>query len=100
MTGLGEMVSLRQGDLFGNQPADESDEDFETPEYHADPEKVRHELNRILAEARSAVAMPWDEKRIALYRTIFPQMTNWLPEEEGAQLRFEFDTEMERLKAA
>ena len=94
------VVSPRQGDLFGNDAADESDEDFETPEYHADPEKVRQELNRILAEARAAKSMPWDDKRAALYRTIFPQMTNWLPEEEGAQLRFEFMTELERLKAA
>jgi hypothetical protein len=94
------MASTRQGDLFGNEPADESDEDFETPEYHADPDKVREELRRILAEARAAKSLPWDDKRTALYRTIFPQMTNWLPEDEGAQLRFEFDTEMERLKAA
>ena len=34
------------------------------------------------------------------YRTIFPQMTNWLPEEEGAQLRFEFEAELARLEAA
>jgi len=27
-------------------------------------------------------------------------MTNWLPEKEGAQLRFEFETEMARLEAA
>jgi len=26
-------------------------------------------------------------------------MTNWLPDEEGAQLRFEFDAELARLKA-
>lgn len=94
------MASIRQGDLFGNEPADQSDADFETPEYHADPEKVREELKRILAEARAAQAMPWDDKRVALYRTIFPQMTNWLPEDEGAQLRFEFETEIARLKAA
>ncbi len=94
------MASSRQGDLFGNEQADESDEDFETPEYHADPDKVREELSRILAEARAAQAMPWDARRAALYRTIFPQMTNWLPEDEGAQLRFEFDAELERLKAA
>lgn len=37
---------------------------------------------------------------MSLYRTIFPQMTNWLPENEGAQLRFEFEAELERLKAA
>jgi len=94
------MSPPRQADLFGNEAADTSGDDFETPEYHADPEKVREELNRILAEARAAQTMPWDTKRAALYRTIFPQMTNWLPEEEGAQLRFEFETELERLKAA
>jgi hypothetical protein len=49
---------------------------------------------------RAADAMPWDEKRTALYRTVFPQMTNWLPEEEGAQLRFQFEEELARLKAA
>jgi hypothetical protein len=30
-------------------------------------------------------------RRVSLYRTIFPQMTLWLPEGEGAQLRFEFE---------
>ncbi len=89
-----------QGDLFGNEPADASGEDFETPEYHSDPDKVREELNRILAEARAAQAMPWDARRAALYRTIFPQMTNCLPEDEGAQLRFQFEEELARLQAA
>jgi len=27
-------------------------------------------------------------------------MTNWLPDEEGAQLRFEFEAEIKRLEAA
>jgi len=94
------MASPRQGDLFGQDGPDPSDDEFETPVYHADPDQVRAELHRILAEARAAQAMPWDDKRAALYRTIFPQMTNWLPEEEGAQLRFAFMTELERLKAA
>ena len=49
---------------------------------------------------RAAEAMPWDEKRAALYRTIFPQMTGCLPEEEGTQLRFQFEAELERLEAA
>ena len=44
--------------------------------------------------------MPWDKKRVVLYRTIFPQMTNWLPEEEGAQLRLAFQEELARLNAA
>ncbi len=44
--------------------------------------------------------MPWDARRVLLYRTIFPQMTNWLPEEEGSQLRFAFEAELVRLEAA
>jgi hypothetical protein len=81
-----------QADLFGDDPP--------TPEYRADPDTVRQELYTILAEARAAQTMPWNVKRAILYRTIFPQMTNWLPEEEGAQLRFEFETELARLEAA
>jgi hypothetical protein len=44
--------------------------------------------------------MPWDAKGVLLYRTIFPQMTNWLPDEEAAQLRFEFEAQLARLNAA
>jgi hypothetical protein len=44
--------------------------------------------------------IPWDANRTALYRAIFPQMTGCLPLDEGAQLRFDFATEMARLEAA
>lgn len=94
------MSSPRQGDLFAGDSPDPSDEDFETPTFYPDPDEVRAELHKILAEARAATAMPWDDSRAALYRTIFPQMTNCLPDEEGAQLRFEFMQELARLKAA
>jgi hypothetical protein len=80
-----------QPDLFGAP---------DVPAYRPDPDKVRARLHKILAEARAAQAMPWEPTTVSLYRTIFPRMTNWLPEEEAAQLRFEFETEMERLKAA
>lgn len=92
--------SPRQGDLFSGNSPDPSDEDFETPTYYPDPDEVRAELHKILAEMRAAEVMPWDARRVALYRTIFPQMTNALPEDEGAQLRFAFMSELERLKAA
>ena len=94
------MASPRQGDLFGHEGPDPSEDDFETPVYHADPDELRKELHQILAEARAAQTMPWDATRVLLYRTIFPQMTNWLPEEEGTQLRFEFEAELVRLEAA
>lgn len=90
----------RRPDLFGNNEQDDLFEDQPTPVYRADPDEVRAELYKILAEARAARTMPWDKSRVSLYRTIFPQMTNWLPEEEGTQLRFEFETEIARLEAA
>jgi len=61
-----------QPDLFGAEPA---------PAYRPDPDKVRARLYRILAEARAAQTLPWAPTRVSLYRTIFPQMTNWLPED-------------------
>jgi len=57
-------------------------------------------LHKILAEARAAQKFPWEPTRVSLYRTIFPQMTLWLPEDESAQLRFEFEIEIKRLEAA
>jgi hypothetical protein len=95
------MAPSRQRDLFQDDEQSELfDEDAPTPEYRADPDEVRAELDKILAEARGAERLPWEPAKVALYRTIFPQMTNWLPQDEGAQLRFEFETEMARLKAA
>jgi hypothetical protein len=79
-----------QDDLFPAQPVS----------YGADPERVRRRLASILAEVRDADTMPWDHARQRLYRTIVPQMTLWLPEDEAAQLRFDFESEMRRLEAA
>jgi hypothetical protein len=84
-------VTESQSDLFGAEAI---------PTYRPDPGKVRARLHKILAEARVAQRSPWEPARVSLYRTIFPQMTLWLPEDEAAQLRFEFETEMARLEAA
>lgn len=95
------MARVNQPDLFkADELSDLSGEDTPTPEYRPDPDSVRAELYKILAEARAAQKLPWEPKTVLLYRTIFPQMTNWLPDEEGAQLRFEFETEIARLEAA
>jgi hypothetical protein len=95
------MAFSRQRDLFlDDEQAGLFGEDAPTPEYRADPDSVRAELYRILAEARAAQKLPWEPRRVALYRTIFPQMTNWLPQEEAAQLCFEFAAELARLEAA
>lgn len=94
------MATPRHGDLFGHEGPDQSDEEFETPVYYPDPDKVRAELCRILAEVRAAKTMPWNSNKAALYCVVFPQMTGCLPEEEAAQLRFDFMTELARLEAA
>jgi hypothetical protein len=96
------MARPNQPDLFrpdSSQP-ELFDADAAPPAYRPDPDDVRARLHRILAEARAAERLPWDADKLLLYQTIFPHMAGWLPAEEGAQLRFAFDTEMARLKAA
>jgi hypothetical protein len=95
------MTQAPQQDLFGDEvQAELFEPDAAPPAYRPNPSEVRARLHKILSEARAAKKLPWDQDRLLVYRTIFPQMAGWLPEQEAAQLRFEFDTEMARLKAA
>jgi len=57
-------------------------------------------MNAVLEKARSATTMPWSDKDARMWQAIFPNMANWLPAEEAAELRFEFAREMERLRRA
>ena len=86
-----EAVRGSQLELFGGDPASNCG---------PNPDEMRGLLYSLLAEARAAKIMPWPPVNARLYRTLFPQMTFWLPEDEGAQLRFEFETELARLEAA
>lgn len=61
---------------------------------------VRAEVNKVLEKARLAREMPWTAKEVAFWKTVFPQMTNWLPAEEAEQLRSAFMEEICRLEAA
>jgi hypothetical protein len=87
-----------QTDVFETQT--EMFADQAAPAYTPDPGKVRARLHLILGEARAAKTMPWRPVKLSLYKTIFPQMSNWLPEDEAKQLCFEFETEIARLEAA
>ena len=80
-----------QLELFGGEPA---------PPSRSTADEMREYLHRLLAEARSASTMPWPPLTAQLYRGLFPQLSFWLPEEESAQLRLEFETELARLEAA
>ena len=95
------MAGNNQPDLFqADKLAELFDESAAPVYYEGDPDRVRARLHRILAEARAANVLPWDPARARLYRRIVPQMSLWLPEDEGVQLRLEFETEMERLQSA
>ncbi len=62
--------------------------------------RARKRLGELLAEARAAERMPWLPQKEGLYETIFPQMCEWLPEEEREPMRAAFRTELERLRRA
>ena len=91
------MSRRNQTDLFGTQP-----DLFGPPppkSYAPSLATVRAEVNKVLEKARIAKDMPWTEKEVRFWKTVFPQMTNWLPEEEAAQARSAFMEEICRLEA-
>lgn len=90
---------MSQRDLFRDH--DEPDL-FDPPrrESRVSPDAVRAKLLARLAELRAADEMPWNTTTLRYWRTVFPQMTNWLPDDDAAQLRFAFVEELKRLKAA
>jgi hypothetical protein len=92
------MVGTGQSDLFSAEPQPDLFGAEEAHAYRPDADKVRARLNKVLVEARLAEALPREPSRLSLYRTIFPQMTLFLPEEEGARFRLAFETEMARLE--
>lgn len=89
------------GDLFGAtaQLGFDLGDSAPPPPYEPDRDEVRRELQEVLAEARSAQEeCPWDERTLKYHKVVFPQMANWLPEDERDQLRFEFTQEVERIE--
>ena len=87
-----------QASLFGD--GDDRIPNPLAPTYLPNPADIRRRLHSVLATAREADRMPWDIRKARMWQTVFPQMANWLPNEEADQLRFEFAQEMERLKLA
>lgn len=87
----------RQGSLFG---AGDDRMQPPRPSTLPDPDDVRRRLKALLEKARAADKMPWSERDARMWQTVFPNMAKWLPEDERAQLCFEFAQELERLKRA
>jgi hypothetical protein len=74
--------------------------DYTRPEpTNDDPDEVRQELITILEIARAARdEAPWDRRTHRYHQVVFPQMANWLPDDEAQQLCFEFARELERIE--
>ncbi|MBP6554266.1 MAG: hypothetical protein KA233_01145 [Novosphingobium sp.] len=90
------------GNLFQMGPSQLGFDLGDTPKpksFEPDREEVREELLGILAEAKAAIGdCPWDERTFNYHKVVFPQMANWLPEDERDQLRFEFAQEVARIE--
>lgn len=54
-------------------------------------ESVRPRLDTVLRQLRDGSASTWSETERRRWRTVFPQMCEWLPEEEREAKRVEFD---------
>ena len=94
------MARTDEPDLFESEQQLQLFEEQTSSAYQPDPIKVRARLHKILAQARAAKQVPWEPTRASLYRTIFPQMTLFLPDDEGTQLRLEFEKQLARLESA
>ena len=92
---FGHPAEPAQGSLFG-----EGRMEVPTVSCLPDPADIRRRLNTALAQARAAETMPWPAREARVWQIVFPNMANWLPEEEANQLRLEFAREMARLKLA
>lgn len=88
---------IRQADLFPTTASVAEPPVFDPKRMEA---AVRPRLSRLLAEARAASRMPWDEQRVGVHAELFHNMANWLPAAERDALRAAFEKELERLRAA
>lgn len=67
--------------------------------YEPDLDEIRSDLKAILDSARHVSAEDlWDERTYHYNKVVFPQMSRWLPDDEAAQLCFEFALEIERIE--
>ena len=96
-------IGVSMNDLFGNGPEQLGFDLGDKPaprSYEPDRDEVRAELFAVLAQARAARdRCPWDRRTLRYHQVVFPQMANWLPQDERDQLCFEFATEMARIEA-
>lgn len=86
-------------DLFGEVPQPERQEKAEARK-PLTADDVREAMIGLIAALRNADTVPFDEREFAKHVAMFPIMAQWLPDDEGKQLVFEFEREVERLRKA
>lgn len=92
---------MTQTDLFGGGPDQAElfgEQAREKREWVVNADTVREKMRMMLETARTAETMPWPPRKAKIYETIFPQMADWLPNDERERFRRAFSREMERLK--
>lgn len=82
-----------QADLFADEPT----QPRKVIDFQA---QARSRLMKVLAEAKAAATLPWNERQARKWEILFPQMAEWLPGDEANQMCFEFAQELERLRKA
>lgn len=91
---MGDFTGESRGQLgldLGDEPAPAT--------YEPDLDEIRSDLRAILDSARHvSVDALWDERTYRYNKVVFPQMSRWLPDDEAAQLCFEFAQEIERIE--
>lgn len=81
---------MSQFELFSSGP--------EQPTTAPSVDQVRVRLEGLLLTLRTAEVMPLTSKQIVFWRTVVPQMSNWLPHDEQRAVCAEFEAEMARLE--
>jgi hypothetical protein len=59
---------------------------------------VRPELIEVLDRLRNSETMPLSPKDLRFWRTVFPQMSRWLPDDERSAICAAFAVELARLE--
>ena len=85
-------------DLFGDIPQPQRAPAEQRRPLTADD--VREQMLALIAQLRNADVVPFDAAIMNKHIAMFPIMAQWLEPEEGEQLVFQFETEVERLLKA
>ncbi|WP_176695992.1 hypothetical protein [Phenylobacterium immobile] len=82
---------MSQLDMFGSLP--------KPAQTLPTADSVRPELTALLTRLRVSETMPLSPKDLRFWRTVFPQMSRWLPEDERNAMCASFVAELARLES-